>query len=78
MLALVPKLRAARSEAERKTLQNAVTATDQQIDELVYDLYGLTEKERELVEASQPSAAPSTRAAKAKSDARAAKQIEML
>jgi hypothetical protein len=32
-------------------LQNAVTAADQQIDALVYELYGLTEKEIRLVEA---------------------------
>ena len=31
------------TNAERATLQNAVTATDQQMDALVYDLYGLTE-----------------------------------
>ncbi|MBI5385234.1 MAG: hypothetical protein HZA90_11185 [Verrucomicrobia bacterium] len=40
----------ARTEAERQTLQNAVTATDQQIDALVYELYGLTEEEIKLVE----------------------------
>lgn len=39
MLALTPKLRAAKSEQERRTLQNAVTATDRQIDALVYELY---------------------------------------
>ncbi|MBI2929617.1 MAG: N-6 DNA methylase [Verrucomicrobia bacterium] len=50
MLALTPKLRAAKTDAERQTLQNAVTATDQQIDALVYELYGLTEKEIQLVE----------------------------
>ena len=50
MLALVPKLRAARSESERATLQNAVTATDQQMDALVYELYGLTPEEIQLVE----------------------------
>jgi hypothetical protein len=50
MLALTPKLRAAKAEAERKTLQNAVTATDRQIDALVYELYGLTKDEIELVE----------------------------
>jgi Xaa-Pro aminopeptidase len=50
MLALVPKLRAAKSEQERKTLQNAVDATDRQIDELVYELYGLTKDEIALVE----------------------------
>ena len=35
------------------TLQNAVTATDQQIDQLVYELYGLTEEEKNLVEGAQ-------------------------
>jgi hypothetical protein len=50
MLGLMPKLRAATSEAERATLQNAVTATDQQIDQLVYELYGLTPEEIALVE----------------------------
>ena len=39
--------------AEKATLQNAVTATDQQIDALVYDLYGLTEDEIKLVEGGQ-------------------------
>jgi len=37
----------------KQTLQNAVTATDQQIDALVYELYGLTEKEIKLVEGSE-------------------------
>ncbi|MGD0261087.1 MAG: hypothetical protein ABSD29_14835 [Verrucomicrobiota bacterium] len=50
MLALTPKLRAAKTDAERQTLQNAVTATDQQIDALVYELYGLTPQEIALVE----------------------------
>jgi len=51
MLALTPKLRVAKTDAERQTLQNAVTTTDQQIDTLVYELYGLTEGERKLVAA---------------------------
>ena len=50
MLALTPKLRAATADAERQTLQNAVTATDQRIDALVYKLYGLTPEETALVE----------------------------
>ena len=50
MLALAPKLRAAKSDAERATLQNALTATDAQIDVLVYDLYGMTEEEIRIVE----------------------------
>jgi hypothetical protein len=40
-------------EVEKATLQNAVTATDQQIDALVYELYGLTEEEINLVEGGQ-------------------------
>jgi hypothetical protein len=47
---LTPKLRAATADSEKAVLQNAVTATDQQIDALVYDLYGLTEDEIKLVE----------------------------
>lgn len=59
MLALVPKLRAAKTEAERATLQNAVTATDREIDALVYELYGLTEEEIKLVEAGDQPPPPS-------------------
>ena len=43
----------ARTDAERQALQNAVTATDQQIDALVYELYGLTEEEIALVEGTR-------------------------
>ena len=50
MLALTPKLRAAKTEAEKATLQNAVSKTDQDIDALVYDLYALTPDEIALVE----------------------------
>ncbi len=50
LLGLMPELRAATSDAAKATLQNAVTATDQQIDALVYDLYGLTPEEIQLVE----------------------------
>lgn len=50
MLAIMPKLSSATSDQERQTLQNAVTATDQQIDALVYELYGLTEDEIKIVE----------------------------
>lgn len=55
MLALTPKLRAATADGERQTLQNAVTATDQQIDALVYELYGLTPEEIALVEGTGES-----------------------
>jgi len=50
LLGLMPKLRAATSDSEKATLHNAVTATDQQIDQLVYDLYALTPEEVALVE----------------------------
>jgi hypothetical protein len=55
MLALTPKLRGARMDAERQALQNAVTATDQRIDALVYELYGLTPEEIALVEGAGES-----------------------
>ena len=41
---------AATPDAAKATLQNAVTATDHQIDALVYDLYALTPEEIQLVE----------------------------
>ena len=50
MLSLVPKLNTVKSKIEQNTLQNAITATDRQIDELVDKLYGLTREEIELVE----------------------------
>jgi adenine-specific DNA-methyltransferase len=53
MLALAPRLRAARTEAERAPIQNAVSATDQQMDALVYELYGLTADEIKQVEGAQ-------------------------
>ena len=50
LLVLMPKLRAVTAESEKAVLQNAVTATDQQIDKLVYELYGLTQEEIAPVE----------------------------
>ena len=47
---VLPKLRAATADAEKAVLQNAVTATDQEIDKLVYELYQLTPEEIALVE----------------------------
>ena len=46
----MPKLRAGTAESEKAVMQNAVTATDQQIDQLVYELYNLTPEEIALVE----------------------------
>jgi hypothetical protein len=50
LLELMPNLRAATAEPDKATLQNAVTATDQQIDALVYEPYPPTPKEIALVE----------------------------
>jgi hypothetical protein len=50
MLTFMPRLRAAKSESEKQILQNAVDATDREIDQLVYELYGLTQEEIALVE----------------------------
>lgn len=50
LLGLMPKLRAATADSEKAVLQNAVTATDQEIDKLVYELYQLTPEEIALVE----------------------------
>ena len=43
-------MRTATLAAEMAVLQNAVTATDQQIDTLVYEFYNLTPEEIQLVE----------------------------
>ena len=50
MHALTPALRAAKNDAERAALQNALTKTDRDIDQLVYQLYALTPEEIALVE----------------------------
>ncbi len=49
LLMLMPKLRVATLDSERATLQNAVTAAERQIDDLVYELYDLTEEEIAVV-----------------------------
>jgi hypothetical protein len=50
MLSLKNKLPIARTPHEKEALQRQINATDQQIDRLVYELYGLTEKEISLLE----------------------------
>ena len=50
MLALHPQLAAARTPQEQTVLERQLAATDTQIDRLVYDLYGLTADEINLVE----------------------------
>ncbi|MFI5381706.1 MAG: restriction endonuclease subunit M, partial [Tepidisphaerales bacterium] len=52
MLSLHKSLAAAQSPHDKEPLQRQIDATDRQIDRLVYDLYGLTEKEIQVVEES--------------------------
>jgi len=50
MLELHKQLTAAKSAHEKTTIQRQIDATDRQIDELVYELYGMGEEERRVVE----------------------------
>jgi fido (protein-threonine AMPylation protein)/predicted type IV restriction endonuclease len=51
-LDLHKRLSAAQTPAEKERLQRQIDNTDQEIDRLVYDLYGLTEEEIKIVEAA--------------------------
>ena len=50
MLKLHKDLPKAKTPHEQESIQRQIAATDKQIDELVYDLYGLTEDEIRIVE----------------------------
>jgi type I restriction-modification system DNA methylase subunit len=50
MLSLNKRLTAAKTDHEKTVLQRQIEATDKQIDQLVYELYGLTEEEIAIVE----------------------------
>lgn len=50
MLALHDQLATARTSLEKERVQRQIDYIDNQIDQLVYELYGLTEEEFELVE----------------------------
>ena len=50
MLSLHKELAKAKTAHEKETIQRQIVAADRQIDELVYDLYGLTEDEIKIVE----------------------------
>jgi len=49
-LALHQQLAAARAPQDRTALERQITATDDEIDQLVYQLYGLTYAEIKIVE----------------------------
>ncbi len=50
MLSLHEKLQAARMSQEKTFIQNQINATDHQINQLVYELYGLSEDEIKIIE----------------------------
>ena len=52
MLTLHKNLGEAKVPQTKTVLQRQIDTTDQQIDQLVYELYGLTEKEIKIVEES--------------------------
>jgi hypothetical protein len=49
MLDLHKRLPKAKSQADSVAMQRQIAATDRQIDELVYELYGLTAEEIKVV-----------------------------
>jgi hypothetical protein len=50
MLDLHKRLAAVKNPNDKTRLQHQIDATDREIDRLVYDLYGLTEEEINLIE----------------------------
>ncbi len=44
------ELDAAKTPTDKTAIQRQIDATDRQIDQLVYDLYGLTDEEIRIVE----------------------------
>ena len=50
MLSLNKQLSSAKTDHEKTALQRQIDATDRQIDQLVYELYGLTDEEIKIVE----------------------------
>jgi hypothetical protein len=55
MLSLHQYLRKAKTDQEKRLVQQEIDATDVRIDALVYDLYGLTEEEITVVESALPT-----------------------
>jgi len=53
MLALHKQLAAAKVDHDKTALQRQIETTDEQIDRLVYELYGLSEEETKIVEESK-------------------------
>jgi predicted type IV restriction endonuclease len=53
MLALYKQFAAAKTPHDQESIKRQIDATDRQIDKLVYELYGLTNEEIEIVEGAQ-------------------------
>ena len=53
MLGLHKSLAAAKTDHDKTLLQRQITATDHQIDKLVYELYGLSDDEIAIVEGTE-------------------------
>ena len=47
------QLPSAKTEYEKTALQRQIATTDNQIDELVYELYRITDEERRIIEGDQ-------------------------
>jgi DNA-binding protein H-NS len=50
MLKLQKQFAAAKTSHEKTAIQRQIAATDKRIDQLVYELYGLTDEEIRIVE----------------------------
>jgi predicted nucleic acid-binding Zn-ribbon protein len=55
MLKLHKQLAAAKTSHEKSLIQRQIDATDKQIDQLVYELYDLTDEEIRIVEEATKS-----------------------
>jgi len=55
MLDLNERLPEARTDQEQTIVKRQIAATDKEIDDLVYELYGLTEEDRRIVEGKHES-----------------------
>jgi hypothetical protein len=59
MIDLHEKLKKAKTPHDRELIERQIKAADSQIDKLVYELYGLTEEEMEIVEGKMCGLCPS-------------------
>ena len=50
MLELYKKKNSIPTSAEREKIEREIAVTDEKIDELVYRLYGIMDKERKIIE----------------------------